>query len=174
MQDNTMLEMTMSEQVSNILREQPSLLPIDVANLLKSSEADVVFAMPGNDVVRIDGEHAQAILSDLPTWGPVTTIVRLLGSIFEIKAPFPKGKSAHGFYNLNPGKGQFHGHLRLDLMTDIALVSKPFRGTESHYFGFFNAEGESIFKIYLGRDENRVLLVEQVEKFLQLKKKWSQ
>ncbi|TEW54162.1 heme utilization cystosolic carrier protein HutX [Psychromonas sp. RZ22] len=174
MPDILTLDKTLASQVNDILKEQPSLLPIDVANLLNTNEAAVVFAMPGNDVVRISGEYAQDILEDLPAWGPVTTIVRVLGSIFEVKGAFPKGKLAYGYYNLNPGKGQFHGHLRLDLITDIALVSKPFRGTESHYFGFFNAQGESVFKIYLGRDAKRVLLADQVQKFLQLKQTWGQ
>lgn len=173
MPESAKLETTLPMQVSHILKEQPGMLPIDVANLLNVSEAAVVFAMPGSDVVRVDGKHVEDILKGLTTWGSVTTIVRVLGSIFEIKGPFPKGKSAHGFYNLNPGKGQFHGHLRLDLISDIGLVSKPFMGRESHYFGFFNEQGESVFKIYLGRDLKRVLLPEQVENFLQLKKTWS-
>jgi putative heme utilization carrier protein HutX len=67
-------------------------------------------------------------------------------------------------------EGELHGHLRLDLVERIALVSKPFRKTESHYLGFFDQAGECVFKIYLGRDKKRQLFPEQVERFMTLKK----
>jgi putative heme iron utilization protein len=38
-------------------------------------------------------------------------------------------------------------------------------GRESHYFGFFSAQGNNIFKVYLGRDEKRELLSDQVTRF---------
>ncbi|MDW1945587.1 ChuX/HutX family heme-like substrate-binding protein, partial [Vibrio sp. Vb0599] len=42
---------------------------------------------------------------------------------------------------------------------------KPFMGRESHYFGFFSECGSNIFKVYLGRDEKRELIAEQVTAF---------
>ncbi|MGL4837432.1 MAG: ChuX/HutX family heme-like substrate-binding protein, partial [Shewanella sp.] len=48
-------------------------------------------------------------------------------------------------------------------------VSKPFRGMESFYIGFFTAKGECMFKVYLGRDKKRQLFPEQKELFNQLK-----
>jgi hypothetical protein len=124
-------------------------------------------------VTRVAGEHAQVILEQLPEWGSVTTIVHSFGSIFETKANFPKGKQAHGYYNLMGKEGELHGHLRLDLMEHIALVSKSFRGLESHYIGFFDAQGNCVFKVYLGRDKKRQLFPNQVEAFTQLKKEFA-
>ncbi|MGR5147230.1 ChuX/HutX family heme-like substrate-binding protein [Photobacterium alginatilyticum] len=57
-------------------------------------------AFPDELVVSVPGENAKAILEDLSTWGPVTTIVHSMGFIFEVKAPFTKGKEARGHYNL--------------------------------------------------------------------------
>ena len=37
------------------------------------------------------------------------------------------------------------------------------------YFGFFSETGENIFKIYLGRNEKRELIADQVERFKALK-----
>lgn len=62
-----------------------------------------------------------------------------------------------------------HGHLKIDDVSAIALISKPFRGTESHSINFFGPNGEMIFKVYLGRDSKRVLLAEQVIRFNSLK-----
>lgn len=164
----------LQEQVQAILEGEPTLLPSAIAEQLEVSEAQVVFALPKLMSTIIDGSFCENLLTEVAGWGPVTTIVHSCSSIFEVKAPFPKGKNARGYYNLMGREGQLHGHLRIDLVTDIALVSKPFMGSESHYFGFFNAQGESIFKIYLGRDDKRQLFAEQVEKFTQLKTQYGE
>lgn len=162
----------MKKEVIELLEKDPSLLPSDIARQLDLSESEVVKALPEEMVTVIDGSKAQEILEGLVGFGDVTTIVHSFGSIFEVKAPFPKGKLAHGYYNLMGRNGELHGHLKLDLITDIALVSKPFRGTESHYFGFFDKQGNSIFKIYLGRDKKRQLIPAQVSAFNALKQEY--
>ena len=136
---------------------------------LKASEGEITRCLPADMVSFTSGEQAEHILGLLPSWGRVTTIVTAAGSIFEVKADFPKGKIAHGFYNLMGKEGQLHGHLCIDVITDIAFVSKPFRGMDSFYIGFFTASGECMFKVYLGRDKKRQLFPEQIELFKQLK-----
>ncbi|CCO48770.1 HuvX protein [Vibrio nigripulchritudo SOn1] len=163
----------LKQNVAELLEQDETLLPSTIAEQLNVSELEVVRSLPGDMTTMIAGESAQEILEGLVDWGPVTTIVHSMGSIFEVKAPFPKGKVAHGYYNLMGKQGEMHGHLKLDLVKAVALVSKPFRGKESHYFGFFTEQGDSIFKIYLGRDEKRVLIPEQVEKFNALKKQYA-
>ncbi|UTT86295.1 heme utilization cystosolic carrier protein HutX [Vibrio pelagius] len=160
---------TLEQSVARILEEEPKLLPTAIAEKLNVTEAEVVAAFPSDMSVMLDGSRAQEILEGLVGWGPVTTIVHSFGSIFEVKAPFPKGKVARGYYNLMGKEGELHGHLKLDNVKHVALVSKPFMGRESHYFGFFSETGENIFKIYLGRDEKRELIVDQVERFNALK-----
>jgi len=156
--------------VAEMTEKQPNLSLAEMAGELALTEGEVTLALDQTMMTRADGKFAEAILKLLPEWGTVTTIVHSAGSIFEAKAPFPKGKAAHGYYNLMGGKeGQLHGHLRLDLVTDIAFVSKPFRGTESHYIGFYSATGSCVFKVYLGRDKRRQLIPEQIERFNQMK-----
>ncbi len=159
-------------QVSEILNADPKLHAGAIAQQLNLTEGEVVFAFPEELVVRLAGEHAKAILEELPSWGPVTSIVHSMGSIFEVKAPFPKGKEARGYYNLMGKEGEMHGHLRLDLVTNIALVSKEFMGQESYFIGFFAEQGECVFKVYLGRDKQRKLFPEQIEKFNALKQQY--
>ena len=55
--------------------------------------------------------------------------------------------------------------MKLDSIAQIAFVSLPFRGKESYNIAFIAHNGETIFKVYLGRDEQRQLFPEQVEKF---------
>ena len=90
------------------------------------------------------------------------------------RLPFPKGKNARGYYNLMGRDGELHGHLKLDNVAGIALVSKLFMGKEGHSFQFFGHSGRCIFKIYLGRDEQRQLLPEQVERFMALRRQYQE
>ena len=166
--------MNLKQQVAAILADDPKLLPAAIADKLAVSECEVVRALPSEMVAVTAGSIAQEVLESITTWGPVTTIVHSFGSIFEVKAPFPKGKMARGYYNLMGKDGELHGHLKLDLITHVALVSKPFMGNESHYFGFFDALGHNVFKIYLGRDDKRQLLPEQVTRFKTMQSKLRQ
>ncbi len=160
---------TMKEKVAAVLADAPKLHAGAIAEKLEVTEGEVVLAFPDELVVTLPGEVAKNILEDLPSWGPVTTIVHSMGSIFEVKAPFPKGKEARGYYNLMGKDGELHGHLRLDLVAQVALVSKAFMGQESYFIGFFAKTGECVFKVYLGRDKQRKLFPEQIEKFQLLK-----
>ncbi len=156
---------SIKKQVESLLEQEPQLLPAAMAERLEVSEFDVVAALPQEMVAIAPGEHAQSILESLVGFGPVTSIVQSFGSIFEVKAPFPKGKLARGYYNLMGKEGELHGHLKLDNIKHVALVSKPFMGRESHYFGFFSECGSNIFKVYLGRNTQRELIEEQVTAF---------
>ena len=161
---------TLKEKVAKLVFEEPALLPAEIAEVLNVSEFEVVSALPDDMVGLAGGEQAQFYLEKLVGFGPVTTIVHSFGSIFEVKAPFPKGKIARGYYNLMGKSGELHGHLKLSNVVNIALVSKPFRGRESHYFGFFCEKGNNIFKVYLGRNDQRELIPEQVIAFRQWQK----
>nr|WP_086938055.1 heme utilization cystosolic carrier protein HutX [Thaumasiovibrio occultus] len=159
------------QKVAALLAEQPGLTVTDLAEKADLTEAEACLALPEELVHVTDGKHAEAICTQLTTWGPVTTIVNSFGSIFEVKAPFPKGKTNHGYYNLLSREG-LNGHLRLDLITHIGFVSKMFHGMETHHIAFFNGEGNCVFRVYLGRDKARNLLPEQVELYQAMKKEF--
>ncbi len=167
-----MITETLKQQVAGVLTEHPHWMSSEIARCLNITESEATQALPHDMVVCLPGREAENILTDIVAWGKVTTIVHSGGSIFEYKAAFPKGKMAHGYYNLMGREGQLHGHLKLENIELIALVSKPFRGTDSHYFGFFDHDGVCVFKVYLGRDSRRKLFPEQVVLFQQLKEVW--
>ena len=156
---------SIKQQVEMLLEQEPQLLSGAMAKRLGVSEFEVVAALPKQMVGVTSGDQAQSILEGLVGFGPVTTIVQSFGSIFEVMAPFPKGKVAHGYYNLMGKNGELHGHLNLENVKNVALVSRISKGRESHYFGFFSECGSNIFKIYLGRDKKRELIKEQVTAF---------
>ncbi|PMH37105.1 HuvX protein [Vibrio sp. 10N.286.49.B3] len=155
-------------RVAQVLEVDPNQSLTTLSEALDITEGEATFALPGDMMTSVDGAHTEAVLSLLPEWGKVTTIVQSLGSIFEFKNPFPKGKCAHGYYNIM-GKEGLHGHLRIDLIERIAFVSKPFMTMESHYIGFYDMHGDCVFKVYLGRDKARNLFPEQIATFMALK-----
>ena len=161
--------MSIAQRIQTLLEQDPSAHPSSIATQLAVSEWEVVRHLPADLMTQVPSDQAEALLADLAGWGPVTTIVESDGSIFEVKAPFPKGKTARGYYNLMGRDGEMHGHLRLDNVVGIALVSKLFMGKEGHSFQFFGHSGRCIFKVYLGRDEKRQLLADQVTRFMALR-----
>ncbi|THK40438.1 heme utilization cystosolic carrier protein HutX [Methylophaga sp. SB9B] len=114
------------------------------------------------------GQNAQQLLEQICDWGPMTTIVIHGGSVFEFGGPFPRGSVAEGFYNLQVDGHGFHGHLNLQKVEQISFQTKPHRGRESYAFVFEDANGDVIFKVFLGRDEQGELITSQREKFYQL------
>jgi putative heme utilization carrier protein HutX len=89
--------------------------------------------------------------------------------ILEAKGSVPKGKSARGFYNLHGAP--IGGHLKGENCDAIAFVSRPLFSSDTKSVQFFNKKGGCMFKIYLGRDENRQMLSSQIEAFEALKNK---
>ncbi|MFC0309870.1 heme utilization cystosolic carrier protein HutX [Gallibacterium trehalosifermentans] len=163
--------MLLKQQIEKYLNEKPSLSTQELAKQLDKAEGEIILVLPENMLSIIDGSYSEQILNELPQWGQVTTIIEKAGSIFEIKETFPIGKSAYGYYNLNLGQesqGVFYGHLKLDQVKYIALVSKPLRGKATHAIIFISEQKQVIFKIYLGRNEQGEIFPDQLERFKQL------
>lgn len=76
---------------------------------------------------------------------------------------------AEGFYNLEGPVPGFHGHLRLDRIAHVRFQNKPHRGRKSYAFCFEENGGETVFKIFLGRDTEGELIPEQVAAFQRLR-----
>ncbi|KAE9542208.1 heme utilization cystosolic carrier protein HutX [Ursidibacter maritimus] len=162
---------SLKQQVAELLAQEPNLITLEIADKLNTPEGNVLVALPEEFVRVFPAERAEEILQAVSNWGIFTTIIEKEGSIFEIKDRFPSGIIGRGYYNLNmkDDEGAIHGHLKLDNIAQIAFVSLPFRGKESYNIAFIAHNGQTIFKIYLGRDEKRQLFPEQVELFKSFK-----
>jgi len=124
--------------------------------------------------VMMPGDNAQQLLEQISDWGAMTTIVIHGGSVFEYTGDFPKATVAEGFYNLQSAGNGFHGHLNLQKIEQIRFQTKPHRGRESYAFVFEDANGDVIFKVFVGRDEKGELLASQRDKFYQLMQQYQQ
>ncbi|MDQ6575940.1 heme utilization cystosolic carrier protein HutX [Haemophilus parahaemolyticus] len=157
----------LTEKITAYIAENPQAITLDMAAHFELPEGKILVALPEQFVRVFEANRAEEIFAQIAQWGTFTTIIEKCGSIFEIKDRFPEGIVGRGYYNLNMkgDQGALHGHLKLDGIAQIAFVNLPFRGKESYNIAFIAHNGETIFKVYLGRDEQRQLFPEQVEKF---------
>lgn len=159
----------LKQQIANYIAKNPNAITLDIAAYFNLPEGQILQALPEQFVTVFPAEKTEVILAEITSWGTFTTIIEKEGSIFEIKDRFPSGIVGRGYYNLNMKgeEGALHGHLKLDNIAHVAFVSLPFRGKESYNIAFIAPNGNTVFKVYLGRDEQRQLFPEQVEKFKQ-------
>jgi putative heme utilization carrier protein HutX len=162
----------LKEKVMEMASANPSQATTAMAKELEVCEMDVIRNLPEDMAKEVSKDRFDEIIAEVSTWGVLTVIVQNESTILEVKAPFPVGTYGHGFYNLQSKDTPVGGHIRADDLSAIFFVSKPFMGLESHSIQFFNGNGNAMFKLYLGRDENRQIIQEQMEEFINLKDKY--
>lgn len=128
---------------------------------------EVVDCLPAACRRSVDGSLFEEVMADLTGWGAVTFLVHTKDVILECKAEVPAGKPGHGFFNFD-GAGPLGGHLRYGNCAAIYFLRRTFMKRESCAILFLNGAGEAMFKVYVGRDENRALRPDQVAKFTAL------
>jgi putative heme utilization carrier protein HutX len=128
---------------------------------------DVVETLPATMRRFAPGTAFIDVLADVARWGNVTVIIHTDDGVMEFSGPVPEGKVGHGYYNI-PGSTGFHGHLRHERCGGIAFVERPLFGRPSASVLFFNLDGGIMFKIFVGRDDKRELLADQLEAFRRL------
>ncbi|MEZ0172615.1 heme utilization cystosolic carrier protein HutX [Microvirga sp. TS319] len=113
---------------------------------------------------RAPGKLFERIWEDLTTWGDITFVVHTRDGVFECKGRVPPGTSGRGYFNIH-GDSPIGGHLRIDRCRAIYFVDRPFFGKRSCSVQFVNEEGGVMFKIFVGRNEDRTLKEDQLVRF---------
>ncbi len=124
----------------------------------------VVEALPEEMRRFAPGEAFIEVMGEVAKWGDVTVIIHTEDGVMEFSGPVPEGKVGQGYYNLAGSKG-FHGHLRHDRCAGVGFIERPFFGRPSASILFFNLEGGVMFKVFVGRDEQRNLKGDQLAAF---------
>ena len=127
----------------------------------------VVECLPEEMWNSFSGGRFVEVMRDLAEWGAVTVIAHNKDVVIEVDGPVPPGRLGQGFYNLH-GDSPLGGHLRADHCKTIVFVRRPFMGRETLSLQFFNAEGEAMFKVFVGRDAKGNLRQDQVDRFTRL------
>ena len=156
--------MTASAALRNKVAADPGAVMENIARETGASVRDVVDALPEEMRRFAPGSAFIEVMGEVAKWGEVTVIIHTDDGVMEFTGPVPEGKVAQSYYNLS-GRTGFHGHLRYGRCTGVAFVERPFFGRPSASILFFNPEGGTMFKIFVGRDDRRELRGDQLTAF---------
>lgn len=90
--------------------------------------------------------------------------------VFECKGSVPPGTFGRGYFNIH-GDSPIGGHLRADRCRFIYFVDRLFFGRRSCSVQFVNEDEGAMFKIFVGRNEDRSSKADQLVKFEALRNK---
>ncbi|MDJ0931844.1 heme utilization cystosolic carrier protein HutX [Breoghania sp.] len=150
-------------EISRRLDEEPGAVLEYVAKEMGVSPADVIRCLPADQATSVAGDLLETVTNNVAEWGEITFIVNTEDVIFEAKGSLPHGSKARGFFNLHGDP--IGGHLKDENCGMIAFVSRPLFTTQTKCLQFFNKSSNCMFKIYLGRDEERQMHASQVTAF---------
>lgn len=150
------------------IREQLAAKPDGVLETIVADVgvplADVLACLPAGAAVPADGSAFEEIWKDLTTWGEITFVIHTRDGVFECEGGIPSGTFGRGYFNIH-GDSPIGGHLRADRCRSIYFVDRPFFGKRSCSAQFINQDGEAMFKVFVGRNEDRSLKTEQLARF---------
>jgi putative heme utilization carrier protein HutX len=167
-----MLEGTQSP-IAQRLAAEPGLIIEYAAKEYGVTLREAVEALPAEMRRFAPGDTFEEVMVDIARWGDVTLIIHSEDGVMEIGGPIPEGKVSQDYYNL-PGSTGFHGHLRYKRCASIAFVKRPTMGRTSAAVLFINVDGGIMFKVFVGRDENRDLKQDQLKAFRNLAERTTQ
>ncbi len=147
-----------------VMAADPSVLFEDIAKQYGVMLRQVVEAMPRDMRRFAPGSTFADAMGDIARWGDVTVIIHSDDGVMEVSGPLREGSIARGYYTI-PGPTGFHGHLRHERCAMIGFIERPFFGRPQASMLFFNVDGGVMFKVFVGRDDKRELLADQLAAF---------
>lgn len=149
-----------TDAIRAAIAENPTGALEDIAAKAGVTPLAVLEALPEGEVVTVPGSLFEQVMADVTAWGEITFIVNTPNIIFEVKAPVGPGKIGHGMFNLHDKA--IGGHIHYQKCAKIAFVRRKFFNTDTASVQFYAHDGSCMFKIYLGRNEDRALKPEQI------------
>jgi putative heme utilization carrier protein HutX len=165
MQDRTALQAMIAGKPDGILESFAELHDVPMRVVLN--------CLPQGQAIFIDGARFQEVWSELTTFGPVVFIIHSADGVFETKSSLPPGSFGRGYFNVH-GDGPINGHIKADRCQAVCFVDRPFFGRRSCSVQFVNGDGNIMFKVFIGRDDKRELLPDQVASFEALRARMQQ
>lgn len=159
---------TLERRVLEIVRDEKFVMLSTISRQCGISELAAARALPKEMRAFCGGDDFLPVWEAMTCWPRATFIMCHGGSVMEIAGALPPGKEADGWFNLAHGAA-LGGHIRHDAVTDICFLSLPFMGKESHSVQFFDAGGNVLFSVYVGR-EKHALIPEAVAAFRGMRK----
>jgi putative heme utilization carrier protein HutX len=164
-----MMEQT-NELIRRDLAEKPDGVLETIAEARGVALQAVLDCLPDEAARRVPGSLFEEIWRDLTTWGDITFVVHTSDGVFECKGSVPPGTLGRGYFNIH-GDTPIGGHLRAERCRFIYFIDRLFFGKRSCSVQFVNEEGGVMFKIFVGRNEDRTLKADQLVRFEALRER---
>lgn len=159
---------TFNKKLAEYMQNNPEELLEKIAQDHQVTLTQVIQALPEAKIV--DGNNFDTVWGEVSTWGDVMFLIHSGDIIAEISGELPPGKHSDKYFNLRHQKG-LSGHIRAEHCQYIAFIERTFMKMATASIVFLNHAGQSMFKIFVGRDEKHQLKTEQLEKYRTLVKK---
>ena len=159
---------TVLNNLATYMQSNPEELLEKIAQDYKVTLTQVIQAIP--DVKIVDGSNFDIIWEEVTTWGDVLFLIHTGDIIAEISGELPPGTHSQKYFNLRHQKG-LSGHIKAEHCLHIAFIERKFMKMSTASIIFLNHLGQSMFKIFVGRDEKHQLKADQLEKFRALVEK---
>ena len=127
------------------------------------STLEVVRNLPAEQATVVSGEAFADIMQEITSWGEILFLVHNADIVLECTGTLPPGSFGHGYFNIH-SDSPIGGHIKADNCKAIAFVVRGLKRVGMS-IQFYNGAGESMFKIFVRRDDKRELVPEQVAKF---------
>lgn len=157
--------------VSKAIAADPEKLPRLIAEELSVPEAAVVEALPSEMRRSIDPSQFKEVWAQLVKWEKPLLILRVAGSVFQIRGSVAPGRDNEGYYSIDADWSPWGGHLKPSELGAIFLIQKPFRGRHTWQCAFYDKKGKRAFSIYVD-GEGAVPHAETLAAFKQMWKKF--
>lgn len=152
------------EAIRLSLAEKPDGVLESVAEAHGVPLRTVVEALPRHERVFVPGERFFEIWEALRGLGEVLFLVHTKSLVLECVGTLPEGSLGRGWFNIH-GDSPIGGHIKAQDCRAIYLVDRAFHGRRSCSVQFFDAQGASLFKIFVRRGPDRALLPEPLAAF---------
>ena len=153
-----------AERARAALAEKPDGVVEAIAAQADVTPAEVLAVLPAGAAVLTSSDQFLPVWQDMTGWGDVLMIVHTDDIVLEVEGSLPQGSEGHGWFNIH-GDGPIGGHIRKERCASIAFVDRGFHGRRSCSVWFMNGEGRAMFKVFVRRDAEKALLVDQLQRF---------
>lgn len=157
-----------NKKLADYMQSNPEELLEKIAQDHQVTLTQVIQALPNAKIV--DGDNFDAVWNEVSTWGEVMFLIHSGDIIAEISGELPPGTHSDKYFNLRHQKG-LSGHIRAEHCQYIAFIERKFMKMSTASIIFLNHSGQSMFKIFVGRDAKHQLKTDQLEKYRSLAQK---
>lgn len=154
--------------IQSAMFDAPKSSPSSIASTTGLTEAAVVHGMPVKARISVPTREFESVWQKLTEWEDALVVVLSSDSVFELAGPVPNGSAEGGYFDFDDPDSFYGGHLKLDRMAAIYLLSTEDNNGGAHQVAFYDQDGRRVFSVYVPRDKKRRLKTQPHNRFMRM------